>query len=99
VAGARPLDWALIGYLGTFQIALAYYLVSRAMRTVTALDTALLLLLEPVLNPIWVWRLHGETPGPLAMTGSALVLTATAWRVLAAPRANTSVASPAASEA
>lgn len=99
VVGARPLDWALIGYLGTFQIALAYYLVSRAMRTVTALDTALLLLIEPVLNPIWVWWLHGETPGPLAIAGSALVLTATAWRVIAAPRPDTSVAGPAASEA
>lgn len=28
-----------------------------------ALETSLLLLLEPVLNPIWAWLAHGERPG------------------------------------
>ena len=82
VVASRPVDWAVIGYLGTFQIGLAYYLMSRAMRTLTALDTAVLLLIEPLLNPTFVWLVHGETPTALALTGGALVLAATTWRSL-----------------
>jgi drug/metabolite transporter (DMT)-like permease len=87
VQGSTTTDWAVIAYLGTFQIALAYYLISRAVRTVSALDVSLLLLVEPVLNPVWVWALHGEVPGPLAIAGAALILAATAWRTLSTPRA------------
>jgi drug/metabolite transporter (DMT)-like permease len=82
---SRPMDWAVIAYLGVFQIGLAYYLMTRAMRTITALDTAVLLLIEPLLNPTFVWLMHGETPTPLAMAGGAMVLAATTWRSLTSP--------------
>ena len=85
VVDSTPTDWMVLGYLGIFQIALPYYLLSRAVRTVSALDIALLLLIEPVLNPVLVWLLHGEVPGPLAIVGGALVLAATAWRTLTTP--------------
>jgi drug/metabolite transporter (DMT)-like permease len=87
VLASQPVDWAVIGYLGVFQIGLAYYLMTRAMRTLTALDTALLLLIEPLLNPTFVWLMHGETPTALALTGGALVLAATTWRSLSTPGA------------
>jgi drug/metabolite transporter (DMT)-like permease len=82
VLASQPVDWAVIVYLGVFQIGLAYYLMTRAMRTLTALDTALLLLIEPLLNPTFVWLMHGETPTPLAIAGGVLVLAATTWRSL-----------------
>lgn len=85
VVASQPVDWAVIGYLGVFQIGLAYYLMTRAMRTLTALDTALLLLIEPLLNPTFVWLMHGETPTPMALAGGALVLAATTWRSLTTP--------------
>jgi drug/metabolite transporter (DMT)-like permease len=44
---------------------------------------ALLLLVEPVINPLWAWWLHGEMPQPLAIAGGGLVLAATAWRGVA----------------
>jgi len=87
VLASRPMDWAVIAYLGVFQIGLAYYLMTRAMRTITALDTAVLLLIEPLLNPTFVWLMHGETPTPLAISGGALVLAATTWRSLTTPGA------------
>jgi len=34
-------------------------------------------LLEPALNPVWVWLVHGERPATLALAGGALILTAT----------------------
>ena len=50
-------------YLGMFQIGLAYVFFTRAIRQVSALEASLLLLIEPVLNPIWTWLMHGESPG------------------------------------
>ena len=81
-------DWALIGYLGVFQIALAYVLVTRALTTIPALEASLILLIEPVLNPVWAWIFHGERPGFWALAGGGVILGATTIRaVLDARRA------------
>jgi len=79
---ARPVDMALLAYLGVFQIGIAYVLVLSALRRVSALEAALLLMVEPVLNPLWAWLLHGEEPGVLALLGGAIILGATAWKTL-----------------
>jgi len=77
VVASRPLDWLLVGYLGVFQIGLAYAWLTRGVRRVPALEASLLILLEPVLNPIWAWWVHGERPGPWSLTACALILAAT----------------------
>ncbi|HVO22718.1 MAG TPA: DMT family transporter [Candidatus Margulisiibacteriota bacterium] len=74
----RLRDWLLIGYLGVFQIGAAYMLVTTAIPYVPALEAALLLLLEPALNPVWAWLVHGERPGTLALCGGVTILLATA---------------------
>jgi DME family drug/metabolite transporter len=76
------VDWALLGYLGVFQIGLAYVFLTVGLRTVPALEASLLLFLEPVLNPVWAWLVHGERPGPLALAGGAVILTATAVKAV-----------------
>jgi drug/metabolite transporter, DME family len=77
VPTGRPMDWLLLGYLGVFQIALAYIFLLRGLERVRALEASLLLLLEPVLNPIWAWIVHGERPGGWSLSGGALILFAT----------------------
>jgi drug/metabolite transporter, DME family len=77
VHGVRPLDWGILVYLGVFQIGLAYLLLTRAVRHVPAFEATTLLLLEPVLNPVWAWLLVGERPGALALAGGGLILAAT----------------------
>ncbi len=64
-------------YLGVFQIGAAYWCLTRAMRHVTAFEATTILLLEPALNPIWVWLAHGERPGPWPLAGGAAILAAT----------------------
>jgi DME family drug/metabolite transporter len=79
-ADSRTLGVLL--YLGIFQIGLAYVLVTRAIRHVPAFEATTVLLLEPALNPVWVWLVEGERPGPGSLDGGALILTATllnAW--------------------
>jgi DME family drug/metabolite transporter len=71
-------DWAMILYLGIFQIALAYVFVTAALRAIPALEASLILLVEPVLNPVWAWIFQGERPGPWALLGGGLILGATA---------------------
>jgi drug/metabolite transporter (DMT)-like permease len=77
-----PLDLALVAYLGVFQLGLAYLLFSRGLEHTPAIEASLLALLEPVLNPIWAFVFAGETPGPWALGGGAIILAATAWRTL-----------------
>src|SRR6267378_6188895 len=74
VIGARPLDWAIVGGLGTIQIGVAYVFLTSGMRHVRALEASMLLLLEPVLNPIWSWLIHGETPRAWSLLGGAIIL-------------------------
>jgi len=73
-------DWLAIGYLGLFQIALAYAMVTWAVPHVPAFEVSILLLVEPALNPIWSWLVHGERPGAWAIAGGVLILSATTLR-------------------
>ncbi|WP_291982738.1 EamA family transporter [Luteitalea sp.] len=82
VIDSRPVDWAVIGYLGCFQLGLAYVLLTRGIGKLPALEASLLLLLEPALNPLWTFLVHGETPGLVGSIGGGLVLMATTARAL-----------------
>ncbi|HEX6631858.1 MAG TPA: DMT family transporter, partial [Gemmatimonadaceae bacterium] len=82
-AGAGAVDWAVLGYLGVFQVGLAYLLMTRGIRGVPALEASMILLVEPALNPVWAWLLHGEAPGVLAVAGGVLILAATVVRARA----------------
>jgi len=82
VGSHTAADWALIGYLGVFQIALAYVLVTRALTTMPALEASLILLIEPVLNPVWAWIFQGERPGIWALVGGGVILGATTVRAV-----------------
>jgi drug/metabolite transporter (DMT)-like permease len=71
-----PLDWAMVGYLGLFQIGLAYVAMTRGLRRTPAFEASLLLLLEPVLNAVWAWLVHAERPATASLLGCAAILAA-----------------------
>jgi drug/metabolite transporter (DMT)-like permease len=77
IASSRPADWLLVLYLGVFQIGIAYFLLIRGLERVQAFETSLLLLLEPVLNPLWAWLVHGERPGAWSLAAGGVILLAT----------------------
>ena len=66
----------VVAYLGLVQVGLGYVFLTRSIRHVPAVDAATLLLIEPVLNPIWSWLIHGEQPSGRALTGGAMIMTA-----------------------
>jgi drug/metabolite transporter (DMT)-like permease len=75
-------QWALIGILGVFQIAIPYVLFARALRFVTAQEAALLTLIEPILNPLWVWLFWREAVPFATWAGGSLILGGLAIRYL-----------------
>lgn len=83
-AGPLPdaTGWAALLALGTLQLGLSYFLYSRAIRHVTALGSILILMLEPLLNPVWVALALGERPGRWALVGGTIVLGAVTTRAL-----------------
>jgi drug/metabolite transporter (DMT)-like permease len=77
VAGVTAADAGILAYLGIFQIGVAYVLLLAGLAHVRALEASLLLLLEPILNPVWAWLIHDEVPGAWAIVGGAVILAAT----------------------
>ena len=64
----------LILILGIIQLGVPYILYTTAIKHVTALDAIIFPVVEPILNPILVFFILGETLGPWAFLGGALVL-------------------------
>jgi len=79
---SMPGKLSLIGLilLGTVQLGLSYILYSIAIKEVTALEATLIPVIEPVLNPIWVFLAIGETPGRYALIGGSIILASVTLR-------------------
>jgi drug/metabolite transporter (DMT)-like permease len=76
----EPVALGALLWLGVVQIGVAYLLFQRGLRTTPAATAALLVLVEPVLSPAWVWLGTGEAPGAWTLAGGAVVLGAIAAR-------------------
>jgi DME family drug/metabolite transporter len=87
IVATRPADWVLVGYLGVFQIGIAYLFLIRGLQRVRAFEASLLLFLEPVLNPVWAWLVHGERPGTWTLAGGGVILLVTLVKSWADARA------------
>jgi drug/metabolite transporter (DMT)-like permease len=77
------IDLVIVAYLGIFQLGLSYLAFSRGVTGTPAIEASLIILVEPVLNPIFTFLIAGERMGPWAVAGGAVVLLATAWRTVA----------------
>ena len=72
--------WFYLFLLGTLQLGAPYILYAKAIKQATALEAVLILVLEPILNPIWVYFFLGETPGLWALVGGTIVVAAITLR-------------------
>jgi drug/metabolite transporter (DMT)-like permease len=87
-AAPGAAGWAGLILLGVFQLGCSYILYAEAIKHVTAFEAILIPILEPVLNPIWVFLLLGERPGQWAIAGGFIVLISVTARCLLALRQN-----------
>ncbi len=60
--------------LGIFQLGMGYLLFSIAVPYVSTLEAALIMVIEPLLNPIWVFIFIGEQPTIQAIIGGVIVV-------------------------
>lgn len=74
--------WVALSLLGLFQLGISYILYASAIKHVTALEAILIPVIEPLLNPVWVFLLLGERPGPWALLGGVVVIVAVTFRSL-----------------
>ena len=68
--------WICLVILGVVQLGIPYILYSKAIKHATALEAILIPVIEPLLNPVWVFLMLGEAPGALTLVGGMVVLTA-----------------------
>jgi drug/metabolite transporter (DMT)-like permease len=73
-APAGTFSWLCLIILGVFQLGISYILYALAIRHVTALEAILIPIIEPILNPLWVFLVMGEAPGVWALVGGLIVL-------------------------
>lgn len=81
-----PAAWPLLLLLGLGILPVATALIMLGPRYLPAPEVSLLLLLETVLGPFWVWLVLGEEPSPWALLGGAIVLGTLALHALAGLR-------------
>lgn len=75
----RPIELSTpqigwIAFLGAIQLALPYVLFSIGVQQVPAREASILLLVEPVLNPLWVLLVWGEEAAVATWIGGGIIL-------------------------
>lgn len=73
--------WA-IAVTGLLILPVSFFTLSLASRYTHASNVSLLLLLETVLGPVWVWAGTGEAPTPMMILGGAIVVGSLALYIL-----------------
>lgn len=66
--------WGGLVLAGVFQIGLPYLLYTVAIKNVTAVEAIVVPVIEPILNPLWVFLAMKEVPGSTTLVGGAVVL-------------------------
>jgi drug/metabolite transporter (DMT)-like permease len=66
--------------MGVVQLGIPYFLFSKGLEKISLQEASLIVLVEPVLNPIWVALAVGETPSSATLAGGALILFGLGYR-------------------
>lgn len=75
-------DLLMVSFLGVFQIAFAYAFFSAGLKRIYAVEASIISMIEPVLNPVWVFIGYGEIPSITAIIGGVIILTSITIRTL-----------------
>lgn len=67
-------EWSMLLFLGFVQIGLGYVFFTYGLKRILAIESALIAMLEPIINPIWVFLGYGEVPSTLAIVGGAAII-------------------------
>ncbi|MEE9550638.1 MAG: EamA family transporter [Candidatus Binatia bacterium] len=68
--------------MGVVQLGIPYFLFSKGLETISLQEASLIVLVEPVLNPVWVVLIVGEVPSGATLVGGGVILFSLALRYL-----------------
>ena len=81
----------IISLTGLIILPVSFVMLSRASRYTTASNVSMLMLLETVLGPLWVWMVIDERPSHLTIAGGAIVILAIFYFLLSERKNSTPV--------
>ena len=67
-------QWLLLAAFGIVQMSIPYLMFARGVKSVAATEAALIVLLEPVLTPVWVAVLGWEVAPTATWLGGGLIV-------------------------
>lgn len=74
-------EMVMLMFLGFIQLGVGFLLFALGQKYISAIDSALISLLEPIFNPIWVMIGYGEVPTLLPIIGGFIILSSLAFRL------------------
>ena len=81
-SGLSMAGWLGLIFLGVFQIGVSYLVFFKGVRMISALKASMVSLLEPILNPIFVFFFVGEIPAVNSLIGFGIILLGIALTML-----------------
>ena len=78
----------ILGYLGFFQTGIAFLFFTSYSGKLSSSLTGLIVILEAVLGPLWVWLFLSERPPDTTLIGGSVIITALVTHTLLFNRGN-----------
>lgn len=72
----------IVAVMGVVQLGIPYWLFSKGLEQISVQEASLIVLIEPVLNPIWVALIVGELPSGATLVGGLCIVGSLAFRYL-----------------
>ena len=79
---ATMTELSMLAFLGVIQIGMGYVLFTYGQRRIPAVESAMIAMLEPILNPVWVLIWYGEKPAFWSLVGGTIILASLAFRMI-----------------
>src|SRR5262245_480760 len=83
----------IVAVMGIVQLGIPYWLFSKGLEQISVQEASLIVLIEPVLNPIWVALIVGELPSNATLIGGIFIVGSLGFRYLCHAR-NKNLAKP-----
>ena len=72
----KPESIGVMILLGIFQYSIANLLFAKGIKKTEPTAASIILMMEPIMSPVWVFLVLGEAPGVRALIGFLMVITA-----------------------
>lgn len=80
--GLSARETLTLAVMGVIQLGIPYFLFSKGLEKISLQEASLIVLIEPVLNPIWVALRFAEIPSRATLIGGGIILVSLGMRYI-----------------